>query len=283
MACAGFDFAPRPKRLFKTVGMLLHYSDYLNSSSLGVNRFSEPEPSYSDPTEKGQFSNIAGRAIADFLSKRIYDAIFSVTYEAGLKVIGKHISNRKKDKRPDLWEFSLDKGAFAVEAKGYERNTITDTGNKKYSMDIIKQQSKTNEIPVDFHVTSVIYNIYRNIKCKFYDPFISNNGSNNNLVQLFSKLYYSNFAEFLQSESVSDLERVNYDNVDFYKIPVYELASSILIYPSFSLLVPCNIKVFAEAGIPPNIQPFKCTKNDASKYIDYDYIGIECSSPLEES
>jgi hypothetical protein len=71
LAIAGQGYAPRPQKLMRTLGMLLHYSYYLHRTAFYNNRFSEPPISISDPTEKGQFSDVAGKAIADFLSKRI--------------------------------------------------------------------------------------------------------------------------------------------------------------------------------------------------------------------
>jgi hypothetical protein len=73
----------------------------------------------SDPTEKGQFSNLVGKAIADFLSKRIDHSLFTVNYEAAmrLKDISLSISG-KQIRRPDLPAF-VPNATFAIEAKGF--------------------------------------------------------------------------------------------------------------------------------------------------------------------
>ena len=70
LAIAGQGFAPRPQKLIRTLSMFFHYSYYVQRQAFNSNRFSEPPMQLSDPTEKGQFSNLAGKAIADYLSKR---------------------------------------------------------------------------------------------------------------------------------------------------------------------------------------------------------------------
>jgi len=70
MAIAGQGYAPRPQKLFRMIGMAFHYGYYIQRKAFYNSRFSEPPTELSDPTEKAQFSNIAGKAIADFLSKR---------------------------------------------------------------------------------------------------------------------------------------------------------------------------------------------------------------------
>ncbi len=67
LAIAGQGYAPRPQKLLRTLGMFLHYSYYIQKQDFLNNRFSRPPRILSDPTEQGQFSNLAGKAIADFL------------------------------------------------------------------------------------------------------------------------------------------------------------------------------------------------------------------------
>ena len=71
LAIAGQEYAPRPQKLLRTIGMFFHYSYYLQREAFYNNRFSQPPTALSDPTEKGQFSNLAGKAVADFLSKKL--------------------------------------------------------------------------------------------------------------------------------------------------------------------------------------------------------------------
>jgi hypothetical protein len=102
LAIAGQGYAPRPQKLMRTLGMFFHYSYYTQKASFNNNRFSEPPTELSDPTEKGQFSNLTGKAIADFLSKRIDNSLYTVNYEAVMRLSG-HLL---KGQRPDLIAYS---------------------------------------------------------------------------------------------------------------------------------------------------------------------------------
>jgi len=86
LACAGMHYAPRAQKLLRIISMFLHYNPYMQRQAFYNNRFSEPPICFSDPTEKGQFSNLAGKAIADFLSKKINGSIYTVNYEAAMRM-----------------------------------------------------------------------------------------------------------------------------------------------------------------------------------------------------
>lgn len=118
MAIAGQGYAPRPQKLFRTIGMFFHYGHYTERQAFNSNRFSEPLAALSDPTEKGQFSNLTGKAIADFLSKRIDNSLFTVNYEAAMRLQGHLLTGS----RPDLIAYSPTR-MFALEAKGRCRNS----------------------------------------------------------------------------------------------------------------------------------------------------------------
>ena len=114
----------------------------------------------SDPTEKNYISNRLGRALADHLSKSIYLARYTHSYECAMALAGLAITG----KRPD---FYCDTGTqqFAVEAKGYSTPSVSDmemTGHKA--------QSSTGPLAVNFSVASVAYGLYQRPKVKFYDP-----------------------------------------------------------------------------------------------------------------
>lgn len=100
MAGQGYSFSPR--NLLRAVGMFFHYSYYLRGDDFRNNRFSRPPNALSDPTEQGQFSNLAGKAIADFLSKQIDKSLFTINYEAAMRAKNLRI----KGKRPDLIAYS---------------------------------------------------------------------------------------------------------------------------------------------------------------------------------
>src|SRR5918911_3787125 len=58
MAIAGQGYAPKLQKLLRSIGMFFHYSYYIQRQAFNNDRFSEPPVPLSDPTEKGQFSNL---------------------------------------------------------------------------------------------------------------------------------------------------------------------------------------------------------------------------------
>jgi hypothetical protein len=184
LALAGQGYATGPQKLMRTLGMLLHYSNYLQSDPFYSNYFSRPSAIFYDPTEIGQFSNLAGKAIADFLSKKINNSRLTINYEAAMRVLGIPIVGD----RPDLIAFS-DNWMFALEAKGY-------TGGPG-NMVKHKEQAQSGDVPVHFTVASVAYGLYNRVRCKYYDPINSNVKYDYELLNEVSKKYYTGFMGFL--------------------------------------------------------------------------------------
>lgn len=97
------------------------YKDYIRWESFhDNNRFSIPYTGIKDLTEKNHFSNIVGKAIADFLSKKIDNSLYTVNYEAAMSLCGHSLLGM----RPDLLAFNHDE-KFAIEAKGFSRSNIS--------------------------------------------------------------------------------------------------------------------------------------------------------------
>lgn len=189
MAFAGQAFAPSTHKIIRTFAMFFHYQLYIQRWKFdNRNCFSLPPMELSDPTEQGQFSNIAGKAIADFLSKRIDKSLITVNYEAAMRIEGIQMKGR----RPDLIALSND-FMFAIEAKGFAKNSA---GN----MDQHKNQSQAGGIPVNFTVACVSYNLYEEVKCKYYDPVNDNIEYNNELLAKLTKEYYSGLLGFLNKD-----------------------------------------------------------------------------------
>jgi hypothetical protein len=65
MAMAGQGFMPSVRKYTRMIGMFFHYIEYLSLQALNNSHLSEPPSVRRDPTEKGQFSNLVGKAIAD--------------------------------------------------------------------------------------------------------------------------------------------------------------------------------------------------------------------------
>jgi hypothetical protein len=279
LAIAGQGYAPQLKKLMRTLGMFLHYSYYFQRYPFNIDRFSEPPIQLSDPTEKGQFSNLAGKAIADFLSKRIDSSIYTVNYEAALRVMGRPVVGS----RPDLLAYRNNYTAFAIEAKGYSGRA----GN----MVNHKNQAMSGGIPVYFSVACVTYNLYRRVRCKYYDPINSRMQFDSDLFRRLTMMYYAGLSEFLNE----DLFKL--DETEIYGERFYEVGLSFdrfaKMYPnefplsrfwSFKifdvlrprLILPFKIREYAENGLTNEISPFSFDnlKEEETIYVDNDRVGL---------
>lgn len=288
MALSGYHFVPNMQKLFRYIGMFFHYGYYLQKKSFDNDSFSVPPDCIYDPTEKSQFSNLAGRAIADFLSKRIDKSIFTVNYEAVMEVR----KNKIKGKRPDLLAFPKN-SMFAIEAKGYSKS-ITEKDMEEY-----KEQSRCGEIFVNFCVASVSHNLYRKVKCKYHkSPPPNNNYSyreRQHILKELSRNYYSTFLKFMD-ESYLHKEVVKFSNEEFYKIDLSyeyfeeyfsEIPLKIWLREIFNfykpkLIITKNVEIYAKEGLTDNVVSFEFD-NNRNIYIDNDRIGIELNCDKEES
>ena len=279
LAVAGQHYAPSSHKFLNTLASFVVHKFYIRKGEFYRNRFSEPPQNLSDPTRKGQFSNLAGKAIADFLSKRINESIYTVDYEAAMRM--KNIPIRGG--RPDLLAFTRN-STFALEAKGYSGGH----GN----MATHKAQSQTGGIPVNFSVACVSYDLYNEVKCKYHDPFNDNIPYDNKLLQQLTANYYQGFAEYL-NQRYFDYEEIQVQDETFIAVTLdYRFFESLFdmnflpfplhwYYEIFelyrpSLLLPSQIRDFASTGITNEIKPFIFATNENSNtYIDNDRIGLQ--------
>lgn len=278
LAIAGQGYAPRPQKLIRTIAMFFHYSNYIQRQAFNNDRFSEPPIQLSDPTEKGQFSNLAGKAIADFLSKRIDQSIFTVNYEAAMRLSGLPLNVG----RPDLLAYKQN-AMFALEAKGYSGGH----GN----MTTHKTQSQTGGIPVNFSVACVSYNLYNNVQCKYHDPFNDNIQYDNELLRGLTRNYYKGLAEFL-NQKFFEYREFNLQGETFYEVKLsyrnFEklfpdefpfrpiLHFEILDFYRPRLILPKKIRDYAEDGLTNETKPFvfETSEQDYNTYIDNDRVGL---------
>ena len=272
MAIAGQRYAPSSHKILKTIGMFFQFAYYLRSNSLKNDKFSLPPNHLYDPTEKGQFSNIAGKAIADFLAKKINNAIHTVNYEAAMKIKKMSINGS----RPDLLAFT-NNSTFAIEAKGFSRSSVN-------NMNVHKNQSKTGGIPVNFTVASVSYNLYNQVMCKYYDPYNDDIPFDEELFRESTKKYYSGFIDFLE---FGNYKEVKHKNEEFYEVDLLspylmDIHQNIFfrhfMYDVFhyqpKIILPKNIEKYAKEGLNTNIEPF-LYDGDKQIYIDNDRIGLK--------
>lgn len=290
LAMAGQGYRFNTGLVFRALGMFLHYSQYLDRTSFYNNHFSQPPLGLSDPTEKGQFSNLAGKAIADLLSKKIDNSFYTINYEAAMRVNNIKI----KGERPDLIAFS-NAGQFAIESKG---RVQTNPGN----MATHKLQSKSGSISVHFTIASISYNLFTRVKCKYHDPFNGNIPYDSETLRETSRQYYQGFSTFLNNDYFG-YEIVEYNNERFYEVylrrrslvklltepgprwPIMYLELFEISRPR--LIVPFNVLELSENGLSRNAQPFlidgdglssknldNANERPESFYIDADRIGL---------
>lgn len=279
LAIAGQGYAPSPQKLIRTIAMFFHYSYYLQRQAFYKHRFSEPPIQLSDPTEKGQFSNLAGKAIADFLSKRIDNSLFTVNYEAAMRLRGMPLNVG----RPDLLAFTQN-SMFAIEAKGHTDGS----GN----MTTHKNQSLTGGIPVNFTVACISYDLYHNVKCNYHDPFNDNIPYDNVTLSGLTRNYYKGLSEFLD-QKFFEYREIKYQGEDFYEVelsyrnyekffpdefpfrPIWRF--DILEYYRPRLILPKRIREYAEKGITNELKPFlfQTKEQDDNIYIDNDRVGLQ--------
>jgi hypothetical protein len=119
MAIAGQGHIPSIRKFRRILGMFFRYADYINYNSFQNSSFSQPPNYLLDPTEKAQFSNMVGKAIADFLSKRINNAKITLNYEAAMRLNGILISG----KRPDMLGINSS-DIFSIESKGLSASSV---------------------------------------------------------------------------------------------------------------------------------------------------------------
>lgn len=280
LAIAGQGLSPRPQKLIRTLSMFFHYYYYMQRHAFNNNRFSEPPIELSDPTEKGQFSNLAGKAIADFLSKRIDQSIFTINYEAAMRLRNMPLNTR----RPDLIAFNQN-SMFAIEAKGYSSGYVNMTTHKA--------QSQTGGLPVNFSVACVSYNLYNDVRCKYHDPYNDNVPYDKELLKKLTQQYYSGLAEFLnekyfkyreieiQGEKFYEVELLNgtFEKLFPGEFPLKKFWSSEIIeFYRPRLILPNAIRDYKEEGITNEIQPFIFDTNKEQEkylYIDNDRVGLQ--------
>lgn len=278
LAIAGQGYAPKPRKLIRTIGMFFHYSYYLQRQAFYNNKFSEPPKQLSDPTEKSQFSNLTGKAIADFLSKRIDNSLYTVNYEAAMRMLGMPLNVG----RPDLLAFTQN-SMFAIEAKGYSGGH----GDMAHH----KVQSQTGGIPVNYTVACVSYKLYNNVHCNYHDPFNDSIPYNNELLNQLTQKYYSGLSEFLNEKyfnfQVTEIQGEKFYEIElsyqtFEKLFQYEFPFrrfwhfEILEFYKPRIILPFEIRDYAEKGISNEIKPFKFETNeqDYNTYVDNDRVGL---------
>ncbi len=144
LAFAGMGFSPSYMQFIRTLGGLGWFYYYLDQTEFNMSKFSVPPVLYHDVTEQGQFSNVVGLAIADFLAKDLNDAFVTLRYEGCMKFLGAHLNTS----RPDLLGIRINNNCsnnninsynlwksyetIAIEAKGSKDSTVSAARMRTY-------------------------------------------------------------------------------------------------------------------------------------------------------
>lgn len=253
---AGIDRSFFPRLPFRYSSLFFEFA----LSFLWSDQFQVLPELASDPTEIAYISNRIGRAFADYFSKKLYGARFTHSYESAMKQKGHPISGE----RPDFYCDALSK-QFAVEAKGYSAQSISDTAMKKH-----KAQAETGPLQVDFSVASVAYNLYRSPKIKFYDPEGDNAAYDEAMNSELRNLYYRSALYFIESISDSRIQSEFSDYLAYNISHPFMLARQILVH-----------KAISEGRWATNEWLNSIEHKDAENedfYIDVDGIGLTARS-----
>lgn len=270
MAISGQGFVPSIKKFKRMLGMFFVYSDYLRYSDFQKSKFSKPPKILYDPTSTGQFSNIAGKAIADFLVKRLDNAKITFNYEAALRQKGLPINGT----RPDLLCVNSS-DIFSAEAKGRSKGHVSNTEMNSY-----KRQAQSGSLFVKFSVASISYNLYNQVEVKYYDPKNDDFEYDKELVKNLSIKYYKGIKELL-NEEIFDIKREFINNRNYYKVSLspHKFFDFYPLYPFFikysgriSILIDNRIASFVENGLDDfEMEQYFSNENI---YIDSDGIGL---------
>ena len=159
---AGAAHTPSAVLLARGMGTLAWYWDFIKPVALGSNSFGEPIPILRDPTLKAHFSNLTGRAFADFLSRKIAGSWVTLSYEGVLQHYG---LPPVVGPRPDLLALSSSSLVVAIEAKGYTKKSVSVN-----EMLAHKKQAGQGSLPRHTYAASVAYSLYRDAKVNYLDP-----------------------------------------------------------------------------------------------------------------
>lgn len=211
LAFAGMGVNRSPYNSFRFLGFMFEFVQYWGPEP---DHFSIPEIIFNDPTELGQISNKIGKALADFLSKKIYGAKYTHNYEDAMVQNGYPI----KGERPDLYCDTRSK-QFAVEAKGFKASTVSANKMLKH-----KSQSRQGPVPVHFSVASVAYNLYQAPSVKFHDPIGDDVKYSTDINNKLIALYYRSILDSIKQlhlEQSENAERIPNDFIAYHLPAIY--------------------------------------------------------------
>lgn len=243
----------------RALGILMANHEYFSFQFPMVwNGFTPLPPYMSDPTELGDFSTLAGRAIGDYLAKNLLNAKLSHNYEAVMHILGYPINGP----RPDFYCVT-DNEQFALEAKGYTKPTIGPA-----AMANRKAQAISGPVPVQFAFASVTYNLHGAVRCNFHDPIVPEAEFNRRLNSVLAFNYYESL--YQQFTALGRPERSMFNNREYLSFAIGPWYG-----PRIRLILPTEL----ERQLAPNqyleLRHEQYLSENESIYIDSDGVGIQ--------
>ena len=255
LAFAGMGENRYPNNSFRYLGHMFEFVQYWGPER---NHFSIPKIIFNDPTERGQISNKIGKALADFLSKKIYGAKYTHNYEDAMVLNGYPI----KGERPDLYCDTRSR-QFAVEAKGLKASTVSTNQMLKH-----KSQSRQGPVPVHFSVASVAYNLYQAPSVKFHDPVGDDVKYSKDINNELIATYYRSILDSIKQLDLEQSKNTEHIPKDFiaYRLPK--------IYPINQLSLLLHESIVSREW--EQMEEFNLGRSERSHrtYIDADGVGL---------
>jgi hypothetical protein len=239
----------------QSIGFLTWYWEYCEWLPVFRLAFRRPFSHY-DPTEIGQFSNIVGRGIADYLGRNLSGAIQAHAYEDALKVRKIPYSGP----RPDLY---CDTGTqqFSMEAKGLSAGTVSANAMTGH-----KAQAKAGPLPVHFAIASVSYNLYRTPSCKYFDPVADRADYDGSLAVILARLKYISLLSIVDRLPRLRDASIGNEIVERFRLSTAEDAP-------LALLLAKRVRSIVEH---PDVAPARIERIEREdEFLDVDGIGLQ--------
>jgi hypothetical protein len=247
----------------RALGILMANHEYFSFKlPIGWLGFSPLPPYMFDPTELGDFSTIAGRAVGDYLGKNLLKAKLSHSYEAVMHMLGYQM----KGPRPDFYCVT-DNEQFALEAKGYSKSSFGPS-----AMAVRKAQACSGPVPVHFAFASVTYNLYGAVKCKFHDPVVPDAEFNRRLNGALAFNYYESL--YQQLTVLGRPEQTRFNNREYLS---YDLDPRYFRHyvQRIRLILPMDVQRQLSPNQYLELRHEQYDSERESVYIDSDGVGIQ--------
>ncbi len=153
-----------------------------------------------------------------------------------------------------------------------------------------KRQAQSGPVNVNFSIACVSYNLFQQVHCNYHDPFNENVPYDNVSLAALTRKYYRGLLGFL-NQKLFEYREVEIQGERFYEIDLFYrnlrkgFPDEFPFWPWHfelheffrpRLLLPFEIRSFADNGITNSINPFifESSESDTSTYIDNDRVGL---------